>query len=143
MLGGFRQSRVRYLGVEASIPIPFGKVDWTTELENPYEDHHADPDEDQNPGGSDMLPLIAWAPSLEIEGSDLFGRIALDMDIRADFDKDEWKCIRLGKDKPGSGVNNYVLLIRSINISGGYERIGAGVLLDSHISRARESVQRM
>ncbi|KAI0469250.1 hypothetical protein F4859DRAFT_487482 [Xylaria cf. heliscus] len=130
-------SWMAYTGEITYMKIPFGKVDWTNDLQNPYENYYEDLGEEEHPSVS---RLFASARSLEIEGSDLFSRITLDMDVRSDFDKDRWKCIRLGKDKGDTGIN-YVLLIRPVNTDDDvYERIGAGVLLDSHFSRPGQPV---
>ncbi|KAI0813430.1 hypothetical protein GGR55DRAFT_703415 [Xylaria sp. FL0064] len=119
--------------------IPFGKVDWTEDLSNPFVG------ELQN--GVCTGILAARARKLTIKRKDMDGRVALDMDVLPGFDGGDWRCITVGKKKAGSedeNLSHYVLLIRPLPGSQSqdiYERIGIGILTPTHFSTEVDEVK--
>ncbi|KAI1284210.1 hypothetical protein F5Y07DRAFT_349037 [Xylaria sp. FL0933] len=122
--------------------IPFGKVDWTEDLPNPFVG------ERQN--GVCTGVLAARARKLTIKRKDMGGRVALDMDVLSDFDGGCWRCITVGKKKKEAGksedenLSHYVLLIRPSPGSQSqdmYERVGIGILTPTHFSTEVDEVK--
>ncbi|KAK9414556.1 putative Protein kinase domain-containing protein [Seiridium unicorne] len=84
-------SWMAYSGVIGYLNLPYGEIDWTGDLENPFTEESTDE-------GFDGC-LVAAARRLTITEPDLFSRVVLDMDVRADFHEDRWMCIVIGKQK--------------------------------------------
>ncbi|KAK9784243.1 putative Protein kinase domain-containing protein [Seiridium cardinale] len=124
-------SWMAYSGVIGYLDTPYGEIDWTGDLEKPFAEESTDKDFDGC--------LVAAARRLTITEPDLFSRVILDMDVRADFHEDRWMCIIIGKQKgkdKDAQVPHYVLLIRPLKngVDNHYERVGIGILFVSHFS---------
>ncbi|GAW21861.1 hypothetical protein ANO14919_113870 [Xylariales sp. No.14919] len=132
-------SWMAYSGAIGYPDIPFGKVEWTRDLRNPFVA--------ETPEGVCDAILVARARKLTIQFSDLRDRVTLDLDISSDFEGGQWRCITVGKQKVGKEVRNvphYVLLVRPSPISqspGVYERVGVGILTPIHFSTEFDEVR--
>lgn len=127
------EGRIKYLD------IPFSQVSW---LKNPT-----------NPFGAEASLSDSWdgrlhatANALLIGEQELLKRVVLDCDSHH-YDRRTWRCVVLGKSKVEGGnaeVGNYALLIRPISSADApdtYERVGAGILWESHFSSHPEKVE--
>lgn len=110
--------------------IPFGGVAWTGDVETPFQ-----------PGFDDAKwdgRLVAKARRLAIEDAEFDEKCQVDSSLYK-FDPSCWKCVVVGKSKVANEAgdkNHYVLLIRerSSGVTPSvYERVGVGILLQTHV----------
>ncbi|KAI0543891.1 hypothetical protein F4679DRAFT_592228 [Xylaria curta] len=112
--------------------VPFGKVKWTGDLRNPF------PIEPQD--GICEPILVAKARKLTIGDLDLENRVTLDRNIWPEFERGQWRCVVVGREKtedPNIPVPHYALLIHPSPTNQSYdvyERIGVGILTPGHFS---------
>lgn len=124
-----RAGRIRYLGV------PFSTVSWEGNLKNPFADGA-----DEAWDGS----LSATANKLLLEQKDAARWIVPD-GKDCQYDQETWLCVVLGKTEASEEETmktQYVLLVRPSprGKSQAYERVGVGVLYDSHVSQEMASI---
>jgi hypothetical protein len=125
-----RAGRIRFLGV------PFSTVSWEGNLKNPF----------ANGANGDAWDgsLSATANKLLLEAKDAARWIVPDgKDYQ--YDQVTWLCVVLGKTKASeeeTAKAQYVLLVRpsSSTKPQAYERVGVGVLYDSHVSQETASI---
>ncbi|CAI0644692.1 unnamed protein product [Colletotrichum noveboracense] len=117
--------RIRYMDV------PFDEVTWTGDLENPFK---AGFDETEWDG-----QLTAKVKGLAIDDGEFEERCKIDLSLYK-FDPNSWKCVVVGKSKVSKqdgGIDQYVLLVRERSSSVTppiYERVGVGILLQTHVT---------
>ncbi|VUC21240.1 unnamed protein product [Clonostachys rosea] len=132
-------SWMAYTGNIRFIDVPFGFVTWLPSIHNRSEDASI--------GKAWDGSLIAEANDLVIDGPDLDKRITLDAQRNA-YDTSTWKSVVLGRGtvklKPSGELPHYVILVRQLS-SGkeldDYERVGVGVLEQSHFSSSSIKVR--
>jgi len=117
------------MGKITYLDVPFGKVNWTGDVANPFNDHC----------GKDEVP---WDGGLQVVAHNLaIGEDILKNRVRTDrtyskMDPKEFICAVVGTSKltnDDGTTDQYVLLLRHLSPPCVYERIGVGVLLDIHI----------
>ncbi|KAK1841566.1 tol-like protein [Colletotrichum chrysophilum] len=117
--------RIRY------VEIPFGGVTWTGDLENPFQSSFDDAKWDGR--------LRAKARRLVIEDDEFEERCKVDLSLQK-FEPNSWKCVVVGKSKGANqegDMNQYVLLVHerlSSVVPPVYERVGVGILLQTHVA---------
>jgi hypothetical protein len=114
--------RINYLD------IPFGKVNWTGDVANPFNEYYHKDD-------------VPWDGGLQVVAHNLaIGEDTLKNRIRTDrayskMDLEDFICAVVGTSKLTNGdgtTDQYVLLLRFLSPCT-YERSGVGILLDIHI----------
>lgn len=115
--------------------IPFRQVSWTGNPTNPTESVSKGVEWDGQ--------LVSEASQLLIGRDELLSRAVVDCSTFT-FDSAAWRGIVVGKSKvadDNDDIVHYVLLIRPLRGSTQvYERVGVGILLDTHISRGTTTV---
>jgi hypothetical protein len=144
-------SWMSYSGAIRYLEIPFGEVDWTGDLENPF---LAD-----NPDTILTTGIVASARKITIDELELFSSVTLDTDVdNPDFTHSQWRVITVGKSKEVNMHDDdmlyYVLLVRPVPLNKSrhtgeivdrfrpiYERAGVGVLNVSDFSTKVEKIR--
>ncbi|KAL6835734.1 hypothetical protein J3E69DRAFT_352248 [Trichoderma sp. SZMC 28015] len=130
-------SWMAYTGGIKYMDIPFQQVNWTGNLQNPFDSssHKASCDNRLHAKANQLLLLS--------DETELLRRVRIDSKNNT-FDCNSWKCVVVGKDKAANDngeIVHYVLLVRSVSCAAQtYERVGVGALLAGHISPVTESI---
>ena len=128
-------SWMSFMGKINYLDVPFGKVNWTGDIANPFSTYY----------GREDLPwdggLQATAHQLSIGEESLKSRVQTDLTY-VKVDPKEFKGVVIGTGRftnESRTTDQYVLLIQQESL-GIYKRIGVGTLLDIHISPETELV---
>ncbi|KAJ8129324.1 hypothetical protein O1611_g4308 [Lasiodiplodia mahajangana] len=131
-------SWMAYSGEIDYLKIPFGKVQWTSDLESPFGGHPIRRFRKRS--------ILAIARKVPKRAEDVFGTMVLDTNLRQGFNEDQWLYITVGKHKMANRqgeIRYYVLLIRRAPEKRDhaiYERIGVGVLDASSLPKEQIKV---
>ncbi|KAI1124586.1 hypothetical protein F5Y10DRAFT_280061 [Nemania abortiva] len=119
-------SWMAYSGEIGYLEIPFGKVEWTSDLESPFTGSFETSFRERG--------IVVVARKVPIQAPDFFSDMTLDTEVKDDFKGGKWLYITLGKHTTANRlgeIRHYVLLIRPApdeDNHGTYQRAGVGVL---------------
>ena len=121
------------MGRISYLDVPFGKVNWTGHVTNPFDTDYSREDLPWDGG------LQATAHELNIGEDTLKNRVRTDL-THSKINPKDFRCVVVGTSKltnDDGTTDQYVLLLRRMSLPAIYERSGVGILLNTHIEPQR------